>query len=269
MSKIKSKIKNLRPMGQCAVVTGASSGLGMEFARQLAAQGVFLVLTGRNEKALKTLAAEIGTEDCVIIPADLSKVKECIDFYGKAKKYKPDIFINNAGFGLYGSFTSASLSKELELIDVNIKAMHILFKLFLRDFVKQDRGYILNVGSVAGFMPGPLMAAYYSSKAYVVRQTQAVYTELKRMKSHVNVSVLCPGPVDTEFNRRAGITGFFKGITARQCVSCALSEMRKKKLTITPTLKITAIAVMSKFSPVKLTSYCAYLVQKGKQWIGD
>ncbi|MCM1577682.1 MAG: SDR family NAD(P)-dependent oxidoreductase [Ruminococcus sp.] len=269
MSKIKSAVRNLRPLGQCAVITGASSGLGAEFARQLAAQGVFLVLTGRNEQALKALAAQIGSEDCVIIPADLSKTKECIDFYAKAKKYKPDILINNAGFGLYGSFTSASLSKELELIDVNIKAMHILFKLFLRDFVKQDRGYILNVGSVAGFMPGPLMAAYYSSKAYVIRQTQAVYTELRRAKSRVNVSVLCPGPVDTEFNRRAGITGFFKGITAKQCVSCALSGMRKRQLTITPTVKVTAIAVLSKVFPAKIGSYCAYLVQKGKQRIEE
>lgn len=263
------KIKLLRPIGRCAVITGASSGIGMEFARQLAAQGVFLVLTGRNERVLKALAAEIGSSDCAVIPADLSKTRECIDFYAEARKYKPDILINNAGFGLYGEFTGSSLTRELELIDVNVKAMHIMFKLFLRDFVKQDRGYILNVGSLAGFMPGPLMAAYYSSKAYVVRQTHAVYTELKRMKSNVSVSVLCPGPVDTEFNRRAGITGFFKGITPRQCVSCAISEMRKKKLTITPTVKVTAIAFFIRFLPAKAASLCAYLVQRGKQRIEE
>lgn len=261
--------RRLRPLGRCAVITGASSGIGAEFARKLAAQGIFLVLTGRNEKALKAIAAEVGSENCVIIPADLSKVRECIDFYGKAKKYDPDILINNAGFGLYGAFHESSLSRELEMIDVNIKAMHILFKLFLQDFVKKDRGYILNVASIAGFMPGPLMAAYYSSKAYVLRQTAAVQTELRSIKSRVRVSVLCPGPVDTQFNRRAGITGFFKGITAPRCVAWTLSEMQHGKAIITPSIKITLIAFLSKLLPIRLASFGAYLVQKGKKLIDD
>lgn len=269
MNKRVKRISGARPLGKCAVITGASSGLGEQFARMLAAQGVFLVLTGRNVKALKALAAELGSQNCAVIPADLSKTKACIDFYAEAKKYDPDIFINNAGFGIYGAFHETSLSRELELIDVNIKAMHILFKLFLRDFVKKDRGYILNVSSIAGFTPGPLMSAYYSSKAYVLRQTAAVQTELRRIKSHVKVSVLCPGPVDTQFNRRAGITGFFKGITASQCAAWTLADMRRGKAVITPSIKVTLIALLIRFLPIRTASYCAYLIQKGKKLIEE
>ncbi len=251
----------------CAVITGASSGLGEEFARQLAGKGFFLVLTGRNIKALNELRENIGSEQCVVIPADLSQTKNCIDFYAQAKQYEPDMLINNAGFGLYGDFTETSLSKELELIDVNIKAMHILFKLFTKDFVKKDRGYILNVSSSAGFMPGPLMTAYYSSKSYVLNQTVGVYTELKKKKSNVNVSVLCPGPVDTEFNKRAGITGFFKGINAQQCVSYTLAQMKNHSLVIIPTLKMKLLVTAAKAAPIALASLGAYAVQKGKKRI--
>lgn len=251
----------------CAVITGASSGIGEEFALKLADMGCFLVLSGRNEKALNALSKKIGTNKCVVIPADLSNAKSCIDLYSKARKYNPDILINNAGFGLYGDFTETSLSDELKMIDVNIKAMHILFKLFLKDFVRNNRGYILNVASSAGLMPGPLMATYYSSKSYVVRQTQAVYCELRRRKSNVQVSVLCPGPVDTEFNKRAGITGFFKGINAKQCVDYTIKMMYRNKLTIIPSLKMKVIALAVKFAPVKLSSYGSYCVQKGKKRI--
>ena len=107
--------------------------------------------------------------------------------------------LNNAGFGAFGEFNSTSLEKELDMINVNIKAVHILTKLFLKDFIKKDKGYILNVASIAAFQAGPLMATYYSSKAYVLRLTLSIYEELRRLKSNVKVSVLCPGPVDTNF----------------------------------------------------------------------
>ena len=119
----------------CAVITGASSGIGAEFARLLGAIGCFLILSGRNEKALEKLREEIGKDNCVVIHADLSDTKSCIDLYAKSRKYRPDILINNAGFGLYGEFTETSLTKELEMIDVNVKAVHILFKLFLKLFL--------------------------------------------------------------------------------------------------------------------------------------
>ncbi|MGN1137405.1 MAG: SDR family NAD(P)-dependent oxidoreductase [Oscillospiraceae bacterium] len=265
MNKQASTEKKNNRFCHCALVTGASSGIGREIARILVKKGCFVVLSGRNEKALEALRNELGRDKADIIAADLSDTKSCIDLYAKVKKYDIDILINNAGFGIYGDFLSTSLSKELEMIDVNIKAMHIMFKLFLKDFVKKDRGYILNVGSVAGLMAGPLMSSYYSTKNYVVRQTQAVYEELRRRKSKVSVSVLCPGPVSTEFNRRAGIEGFMKGITAKECAHCAVDGLFAGKLMIIPSLKIQLAAVAAKFAPIKLMTFVLYILQSGKK----
>ena len=251
----------------CAVITGASSGIGAEFARLLGRMGCFLILSGRNEEALSSLRDEIGRDNCVIIPADLSDPKSCIDLFAKSRKYKPDILINNAGFGLYGEFTETSLSRELEMIDVNIKAVHILFKLFLKEFTKQNRGHILNVASTAGLLPGPLMSTYYSTKSYVIRQTQAVYEELKRRKSAVHVSVLCPGPVSTDFNARAGIEGFMKGITPRYCAAYTLSKMKQNKLMIIPTAKMQLAMTAVKFAPLCLACAVSYTLQSGKKQI--
>ncbi len=264
MKEINSRNKGY---AHCAVITGASSGIGREFAYQLADKGYFLVLSGRNEKALRELQNELGECCCEVITADLSDTKSCIDLYAKASKYEPDVLINNAGFGLHGEFIETSLSRELEMIDVNIRAVHILFKLFLKDFVKKNRGYILNVASSAGFLPGPLMSTYYSTKSYVIRQTQAVYEELRRRKSAVNVSVLCPGPVNTEFNLRAGIEGFMKGITVEECVYYALKQMNRRKLMIIPSLKMQLTAVAVKLAPLSVVNPVSYALQNGKKKI--
>ena len=249
----------------CAVITGASSGIGREFALQLSERDCFVIISGRNVQALEELRSEIGEDRCEIIPAELSNTRSCIDLYASAKKYDPDILINNAGLGLYGEFTETSLSKELEMIDVNIKAMHVLFKLYLKDFVKKDKGRILNVSSVAGFMPGPLMAAYYASKSYVLRLSQGIQTELVKSGSKVRVSVLCPGPVDTEFNKRAGIEGFFKGIGAFECVDYTIDKLFKGKGLIIPSLKIRLIALGAKLAPAVVAAEGSYYVQRGKK----
>ena len=252
----------------CAVITGASSGIGAEFARILSKRGTFVILSGRNEDALNMLSDEIGKDRCTVIPTDLTSTKNCIDLYAKTKKYDPDILINNAGFGVFGDFTETSLSKELEMIDVNIKAMHTLFKLYTKDFVKKDRGYILNVGSSAGLLPGPHMSAYYSSKSYVIRQTQAVYEELRRKKSHVHVSVLCPGPVQTEFNKRAGIENIIsKGITPRKCAVYALKKMRENKLMILPTLPVKLLDIAVRLAPAEILAFGAGIFMMGKKKI--
>ena len=153
------------------------------------------------------------------------------------------------------------------MIDVNIKAVHILFKLFLKEFTKQNRGYILNDASTAGLLPGPLMSTYYSTKSYVIRQTQAVYEELRRRKSDVHVSVLCPGPVSTEFNARAGIEGFMKGITPRYCAAYTLSKMKQNKLMIIPTAKMQLAMTAVKFAPLCLACAVSYTLQSGKKQI--
>ena len=208
-------------MKNYAVITGASAGLGTEFAKQLANRGYKLILTARREERLRELAESLNVE-CVIIPADLSDKEECLRFFRLIESYKTDIFINNAGFGDCGSFLDSSLEKELDMVNVNISAMHILFKKMLQKMQKENHGYILNVASSAGLLPaGPYMATYYATKAYVSSLTQAVAQELKEADSKVYVGALCPGPVDTEFNEVANAEHALKGITAEYCVEYA------------------------------------------------
>lgn len=239
-------------MKQYAVITGASAGLGYEFAKQLAAKGYKLILTARREERLKQLAEELSVE-CKIVPADLSKTEECIRFFDEIKEKKIDIFINNAGFGDCCLFLEGELAKELDMIDVNVKAMHTLFKLILQKMQKENRGYILNVASSAGLLPaGPYMATYYATKAYVTSLTQAVAQELKEMNSRVYVGVLCPGPVDTEFNEVANVEFALKGITSEYCVQYALHRMIKRQTVIVPTVLMKLSTTMGHMSPRKL-----------------
>lgn len=154
-----------------ALITGASSGLGREMARLLAARGYELILCARREERLRELAAELPVP-CRIIAADVSDEQECRLLYEAVQSEELEVVINNAGFGLFGEFVTADLDEELRMIDTNVRAVHILTKLAVRDFVQRGRGYILNVSSSAGFLPGPLMATYYATKNYVLRLTE-------------------------------------------------------------------------------------------------
>ncbi len=245
-------------MKNYAVITGASAGLGTEFAKQLAEKGYKLILTARREERLKALAESLPVE-CVIIPADLSKTEECLRFFDTIKEMKVDIFINNAGFGDCNSFLDSELSTELDMIDVNIKAMHTLCKKMLQKMQKENHGYILNVASSAGLLPaGPYMATYYATKAYVSSLTQAVAQELKEMGSKVYVGALCPGPVNTEFNAVANVEFALKGISPEYCVTYALKQMVKRQVVIVPTFVMKASTLAGKMAPrslaVKITS---------------
>lgn len=188
-----------------ALITGASSGLGREMARLLAARGYELILCARREERLRELAAELPVP-CRIIAADVSDEQECRLLYEAVQSEELEVVINNAGFGLFGEFVTADLDEELRMIDTNVRAVHILTKLAVRDFVQRGRGYILNVSSSAwDFCRDPLMATYYATKNYVLRLTEALREELRRAGSPVRVCALCPGPVDTEFNKVAGV----------------------------------------------------------------
>jgi len=171
-----------------ALITGATSGIGKEMAFYLHRKGWQLVLTGRNEEMLKRMARKFGSST-KYIALDLANSDAPQKLYDFCKDMRIDFLINNAGFGIFGEFSETSLDSELELLDVNIRSVHILTKLFLRDFEKRGSGYILNVSSVAGFMTGPLMSSYYASKNYVVRLTLAIREELRRKRSNVTVSV--------------------------------------------------------------------------------
>lgn len=247
-----------------ALVTGASSGIGRDIARELAARGIRLVISGRNEAALEELRKEIGEKRVKIITADLSDEKECFRLYEEAKKYCPDILVNNAGFGLFGKFADTDLDTELKMIDVNIKAVHILAKLFLKDFREKNSGYILNVASAAGFMPGPYMATYYSTKNYIVRLTEALDRELKNEGSAVSVSAFCPGPVDTNFNSVAGVKFNLKGITSEAAAKYAVDGMFRRKTLIIPTIAMKAAAFGAGIFPPAFVSKVAGHMQSRK-----
>ena len=175
------------------LITGASSGIGESLARGLASRGYDLILVARSEDKLRLLKEELKCKVKIEV-MDLS-VEE--NLYKLHEKYsgKVNFLINNAGFGAFGEFASTNLDNELNMIDLNIRSVHILTKLFLEDFIKQDYGRILNVASIAAFEPGPLMATYYATKSYVYNLTMAIYEELRRKNSNVKVSVLCPGPI--------------------------------------------------------------------------
>lgn len=161
-----------------ALVTGASSGIGRDIARVLSKKGYDIIAVARDGNKLNELKNELETK-VEIIALDLEDADSCKELYKVVKNKNIDVLINNAGFGEFGEFTTTNLDKEISMINTNITATHILTKLFLQDMVKKDKGYILNVSSISGFMPGPLMATYYSTKSYVLRLTQSIYTELK------------------------------------------------------------------------------------------
>lgn len=198
-----------------------------------------------------------------IVSMDLANAENCKKLHSTHPDI--DILINNAGFGTFGYFTDTDLDKEIGLIDTNIKAMHILAKLYLEDMVERDSGSILNVASIAGFMPGPLMCAYYASKAYVVRLSEGIREELKKQKSHVKISVLCPGPVNTNFNNVAGVKFNLPSYTSEHVAKYAIDKFLKNKFLIVPGIKIKIARVLAKISPSNISAKVAYMMQERKK----
>lgn len=250
-----------------ALVTGATSGIGKSIAKKLKSRGWELILTGRNEKILKEMQAEFGGKT-EIIAANLAEKSEVFRVYDFCRGKGVTMLVNNAGFGIFGRFDETDLNAELDMISVNITALHILTKLFLREFKKNDRGIILNVASSAAFMTGPLLSSYYASKNYVLRLSLAVYEELRREKSNVTITVFCPGPVDTDFNRRAGVNFSFKPISADYAAEYALKKALKGKLFAVPCLSVKAGVIGSKLIPDRILGAITYNIQKAKLPIG-
>lgn len=246
-----------------ALITGATSGIGMSMAKYLCSMGWELVLTGRNKNALEKLKSELNT-NVYIIPADLSEKEEVFKVYYYCKLHDIDMLINNAGYGIFGRFDETDIEDELNMLNVNITALHILTKLFLRDFKKKNRGIILNVASSAGFMTGPLLSSYYASKNYVVRLSLAIAQELKKTKSKVRISIFCPGPVDTNFNNRAGVVFSVKPISADFAAKYAIDNALSGRTVIIPTFKMKLGVLGAKLAPEKILSSVTYTIQKKK-----
>jgi len=246
-----------------ALITGGSSGIGRDMAYYLSEKGIDLIIVGRNANALNSVKKNCKS-DVKVVDMDLSIRENVYKLYDITKNENIDILINNAGYGLFGNFIETDLDRELNMIDLNIVALHILTKLFLKDFVKNNRGYILNVASSAGFMAGPKLSTYYSTKNYVLRSSLAIYEELRQMKSNVKISVLCPGPVETNFNNVAGGSFNTKSATSKYVAKYAIDKMFKNKLIIIPTLKMKLAIFMTRLIPTKILLRINYHIQNTK-----
>ena len=246
-----------------ALITGASSGMGRDMARILSKMGYDLILVARRRERLLELKKELDT-NVTVISMDLSIVQNNYKLYEKVKNKNIDILINNAGFGLFGEFVKTEIETELKMIDLNVVAYHILTKLFLQDFVRKDKGYILNVCSSAGFMAGPRMATYYATKNYITKLTMAINEELRVSKSQVVVSALCPGPVATEFNKVAHGTFAIREASSYEVAKYAIDKLMKKKMIIIPTLLMKLTLFFNRFVPYRLALYIAYKIQMRK-----
>lgn len=246
-----------------ALITGATSGIGKAMACRLAQAGCQLVLTGRNETILRQLQKNLSVP-VDILPLDLSKPEAPYQLFAFCKDKPIDLLINNAGYGIFGRFAETDLQAEMDMLAVNVQALHILTKLFLRQFQKQKHGRILNVASSAGFLTGPLLSSYYASKNYVVRLSLAIAEELRRQNSPIRISILCPGPVDTNFNRRAGVVFSVPPMSSQQVAAYALEKTMQGKLLIIPGIGIKLSLLGARFVPHALLSAVTYEIQKSK-----
>lgn len=246
-----------------ALVTGASSGIGRDMARYLASLGYTVYAVGRDERKLLSLKNELGDKIQVVIK-DLSVKENVISLYEELKIESIDLVVNNAGFGVFGEFADTDLEREISLINTNITAVHILTKLFLKDMLRENKGKILNVASIAGFAPGPLMGAYYASKAYVLRLTESVYEEVKKKQSNVTISALCPGPVDTNFNNVANVKFSIKALPSEYVAKYGIDKALKGKLIIVPGIIPKLCRFFSKITPDKLSMKVVYANQTKK-----
>ena len=247
-----------------ALVTGASSGIGYSIARCLSNMGYDLIVVARRKDCLLNLKKECKT-DVEIIPMDLSIISNVYKLYETTKKHDIDILVNNAGVGLYGEFYDIDLQKEMDMLRLNIGATNILTKLYLKDMVKKNKGKILNVSSIFGFMPGPLMSSYYASKAYITSISRAINMELKMKNINVGISTLCAGAVDTNFNSDLGISFFIPPSSSEKVAKYSINKLLKNKEIIVPGIINKFVYVLNKIIPNRISRYIVYMSQNGKR----
>ena len=245
------------------LITGASSGIGKDMARVMAKKADELVLVARNVEKLEEIKKELEKDAKIeILSKDLSIEENCKEIHNQVQNV--DILINNAGFGDCGNFTKASLEKDINMIKTNIIAYHILTKLYLTDMKQKNSGKILNVASIAGFMPGPLMATYYATKNYVVKLSEGIREELKKEHSKVQISILCPGPVETNFNKVANVDFHLREANSMDVAKYAIRKLEKGKFYIVPGIDIKIARFGAKILPTNIISKFAYMAQKRK-----
>lgn len=243
-----------------ALITGATSGIGLEMAKYLSELGYDLILVSRNTEKIKDISFKTKI---TTYSYDLSIPENCYKLYDKLKENKIEIIINNAGFGTFGDYKNDFLDKELNMINLNIICLHILTKLFINH---QHTKYILNVSSAASLLKGgPLMSTYYATKSYVTTYSLGLYEELRRNKSNKHISILCPGPVNTNFNNRAGVKFTINSQDAKYVAKYAIKKMFQKKLIIIPSITTKLGIFFSKFIPTKILLKITYNFQTKKK----
>ncbi len=252
-----------------ALITGASSGLGYDMAHILSKKGYDIIAVARRLDKLEQLKNELKTNVEIVCcdVTDVEQIKKLADYASEI-----DVLINNAGFGVFGEFCSTDLDTELKMLDTNVRAVHIITKLFVQEFKKRNSGYILNVASLAAFFPGPLFAAYYASKSYVLRLTQSISEELRQSKSNVHISVLCPGPVHTEFSKVAKVNfdtctekiGKSIVLTSKDVAQYAIKKMFEGKQVIVPGIIMKTAVFLRHILSDKMLAKAVYLIQSKK-----
>jgi hypothetical protein len=253
-----------------ALITGASVGIGRELARIFAQNGHDLILVARNVAQLDQVAAEcrsLGSITARVLQKDLSVPEAPREIFDELKREELaiDVLVNNAGFGNYGRFEDVELDADLRLLQVNVVALTALTKLFLPDMLARRSGRILNVASMAAFHAGPWMSTYYASKAYVLHFSEAIANECTGRG--VTVTALCPGPVKTEFQARAGIRGsrLFKSKAAMDARTVALagySGLMRGRRIVVPGISNALLVRLSRFIPRKLATFVAGKMNK-------
>jgi short-subunit dehydrogenase len=233
------------------LITGASAGLGVEFARQCVARGQEVVLVARRKDRLNRLAAEVGNGQ--VIAADLSELDAPAKLFAElaSRGLWAKVLINNAGFGLRGRFDALPLDRQLEMIDLNVRALTALTFFAVEEMAKRGGGAILNVASTAAFQPGPKMAVYFATKAFVLSFTEALHEEWK--DRGIKVSALCPGPTRTEFGEVAGIgtLGSFDRLSmeAAPVVRAGLDGLERNQAVVIPGTTNKLGAWSTRFAP--------------------
>lgn len=247
-----------------ALVTGASSGIGRDMAIYLSRIDYEVILVGRDKIKLNQVLSKLSTKGEILI-ADLRIKKDVDKVIKKSLDEKIDVLINNAGFGLYGSFYESDLDREIEMINVNVIAVHRLTKEVYKMMKDANGGYILNVASSAGLLPGgPLLDTYYATKCYVRSLTLGLYEENRRDLNNVHLSVLCPGPINTNFNNVAGTSFNLKSMSSDFVAKYAIDKMFKNKVVIVPGFMVKCGLFFQRFLGVKLLLKIIYNIQVKK-----
>ena len=243
-----------------ALITGASSGIGRDIAKELAKRGYDIVIVARNESKLDELKQEITGVNVEVIPMDISIRENCIKLHDQVGFV--DILVNNAGFGLFGKFITTDLDRELEMVDLNVKSLHILTKLFIQDMVEKNTGYILNVSSIAGHLPGPFMSTYYATKHYVSNLSESINEEMKKEGLKVKIGTLNPGPVRTNFNNVANVKFNLNSLSSEYVAKYTVDKILKGKTDITPGFSIKCTRFFAKIVPNSILAHFVYNTQK-------